>query len=827
MAEIAISEILISDLPTKEVTLAPKQVTIVRDIPTTVQPGQNEITIYGLDARVDCDSIRVEGSGHGLVTITDIQTSIVPNRLEFDDSVSDSESSESGEDDFSEDEDSVDDPVIQATNVEMEKIQEKMAMARSRISAAFAVMNILDNYGNGLQADEKKDVKKLEEFLDTYVTRRGAEAKKHHEATTEVTVREKELAKLQKQIDKRKKLLNKDRLAASKAIQQQKEKRAKEREQKKKQKERKRAEQRQFWAKQVGRVVVSLDSLGQNFVTPGSSRRSSIGEKTVRGEEMQREESSPVDVTLRLSYIVPGSGWFSRYDLSINSPSSSARLSYRAEFKNSSSETWRDAQVTLSTSQASFSGLGVRIPTLDTWNIKLATMLPAKPDGPSWEKILDAPAKLGPLLPPTPKASGALFGAPAPQSLAARRGLTFEQLAEQNIDAKALFGNPFSSGPSFGQAANHPAAIQTAPQVGASLFGGPAASYAPERPQPEQPFGSKTTSGFGSVARPTGGGLFGQPAQAPEQNQASRSLFGNVASSNTPAAPEVFDKKVPGFGQAANDPRKPFEKQENTTSTFASMELEEDDADADTRSLASTIEHQDTIKQDYGLTTAYELPGRRTLVPSLASRRHVLAELDLHSVNLTYVIVPKHRNAAFLRARIKNTSSLTLQPGRMGITVDGSFIGTITSEACGPNVFFNIPLGIDPAIEVKYAKPTVKPLSGAMFFNKEDGANFRRSCRVKNTKSNAVDVIVLDQIPVAVSEDEKLRVRVLQPAGLEKGGDEADIKMEKKTGRATASLGKNGEVKWTLRLEPKEEVRLLLEYETKVPSGSEVMSVSA
>jgi hypothetical protein len=37
MTEITTSEILISDLPTKQVTLAPQQVTIVREIPTTIQ----------------------------------------------------------------------------------------------------------------------------------------------------------------------------------------------------------------------------------------------------------------------------------------------------------------------------------------------------------------------------------------------------------------------------------------------------------------------------------------------------------------------------------------------------------------------------------------------------------------------------------------------------------------------------------------------------------------------------------------------------------------------------------------------------------------------
>lgn len=264
-------------------------------------------------------------------------------------------------------------------------------------------------------------------------------------------------------------------------------------------------------------------------------------------------------------------------------------------------------------------------------------------------------------------------------------------------------------------------------------------------------------------------------------------------------------------GQSQNSPF--------NTSASAAVELEEDGSD--TLSLTSSaLEHQDSVKQDYGMTTTYELPSRRTLAPSFVSRRHILADLDLKSVTLTYVVVPKRQEAAFLRARIKNTSSLTLRPGQVGITVDGTFVGSASLEMCGPNVFFNISLGIDPGIQVKYAKPVVKPLTGAMFFNKEDGAKFRRSCWVKNTKTTAVDLIVFDQVPV--SDDEKLRVNLLQPAGLEKEGDEADIEMEKKKGHGTATLQKNGQIKWTLRLEPREEIRLVLEYEAKVPTGSDV-----
>jgi hypothetical protein len=36
---------------------------------------------------------------------------------------------------------------------------------------------------------------------------------------------------------------------------------------------------------------------------------------------------------------------------------------------------------------------------------------------------------------------------------------------------------------------------------------------------------------------------------------------------------------------------------------------------------SNALEHQESIRQDYGLTTTYDLPGQRTLAPSSVKRR--------------------------------------------------------------------------------------------------------------------------------------------------------------------------------------------------------------
>jgi hypothetical protein len=249
-----------------------------------------------------------------------------------------------------------------------------------------------------------------------------------------------------------------------------------------------------------------------------------------------------------------------------------------------------------------------------------------------------------------------------------------------------------------------------------------------------------------------------------------------------------------------------------------------DDIDSETLSAPSNVlAFQESFRQDYGLTTTYDIHGQRTLQPSSRKRHHVIAELDLTSITLAHILIPKLRPAAFLRARIKNTSPVTLLRGKAGLTLDGTFLGTTSLPACSPDHTFALSLGVDPSILINYAKPCVRRATSG-FFAKEDCAIFTRVCFIKNTKTTPVSVLVLDQIPV--SEDERLRVNILEPKGLEKEGDRVKMEGTKGNwGKGFVIMGKGGEVKWELTLERAKEVKLVLEYEAKIPSGQKIVGL--
>ncbi|EAW25180.1 uncharacterized protein NFIA_106680 [Aspergillus fischeri NRRL 181] len=765
---VSTADILVSDLPTKSVTLTPLRATVVREIQTTIQPGQNEITIIGLDPRVDPDSIRVDGSGSA--TITDIQTDKVPRREKFEDvypEESDSELSDALETDSDEDF-GIDDSELQTVRKEIAEVEAALAKARGNQAMSLAVSNFMDGYGKKLSM-ENADAAKLNDFLQLYVQQHSVECDRHHQSIVEIKEAEKSLERLNRKRARLETAYNKAKEAALKDVRKERKKRLREREEKKKKQQQLRSERKLFWTHTVSQVVVHLDS--HSIMTPGSSRRSSIVGKA-------GSDADAVDVTLRLTYVIPGPRWVSRYDLRISTPSSSARLTYRAEFHNSCSETWRDTQVTLSTSQASFSGLEERIPQLQGWHIKLD---PNNADQPSWNNILRSLDEPGQPLQAHAKFLRQQYAEMQKANQQRLNNIPRVQMQAQQAAPVSLFGAAPAK-PTFGHA---------------SAFGAP-------------PHAAAQSGLFGSNAQQQQAQSQQQQAQSQQQAQIMPVIERGERLDSLPAS---------GFGMAmqAQGPAAPSGSSNLNPDNEDDEEDEDEDEDTQTIAAAS-LEHQDSVKQDYGLTTTYDLPGRRTLVPSSVHRRHVLAELDLKSMTLTHIIVPKIRAAAFLRARIQNTSSVTILRGRAGMTVDGTFLGTTALPNCAPNDAFNISLGVDPSILVTYAKPSVRRVGGG-FFSKEHTAVFRRTCWVKNTKSIAVDLIVSEQVPL--SEDDKLRVQILEPKGLEKEGDQAKMAMEGK-GSGSVSLAKNGEVKWILKLQPGKDIRLTLEYEARVPQGSQV-----
>ncbi|KAI6357371.1 hypothetical protein MCOR25_007674 [Pyricularia grisea] len=248
-----------------------------------------------------------------------------------------------------------------------------------------------------------------------------------------------------------------------------------------------------------------------------------------------------------------------------------------------------------------------------------------------------------------------------------------------------------------------------------------------------------------------------------------------------------------------------------------------------------TLEFQKPTLEEAGLTTTYELPGLKTLAPAPTTSKSRIATIAFTNVVFSHTVVAKYKPAAFLQAKVLNTSKLTLLNGPVGLSHDGSFIGRVSLPRCEPGHSLVVGLGVDPAVTVAYAKPEVKRGTSGLLV-RDNVSVYRRRLNLVNTRATGsgakpVTVSVLDQVPV--SQDERLRVDITLPRGLVSGGkgvpageivvhEGLSEKGDRTWGQAVAVLKQKGEIVWDVTLNPGKGVELLLEYEVACPSGEHV-----
>ena len=743
------------------------------------QPGANEVTIYGITPTADENSIKVEGRGSA--TITDLMVELVLNRDRYED-VYPSDSGDEDEDEEPRSDEEPDD--IKTLKDEIKAVDRKVQQTEEAKASATSRLRILELYGESVAKDHPDNIV---DCISTYEEERKKAFNIFHSCEKDITDLKKRGMQTRKKVQKLESKVLKAKAKASRAEEKQKEHEEREREKKKQAKRQLKLDRVKFWPKKVYKVIVSIDGVAE--LTPASSRRgsvSSIGKHS--------DESS--NISLSLSYITNAASWSPRYDLSLNTPSNSGTILYRAEYSNATSEIWRDAKVVLSTSETSFQGLGEPIPQMQPWHIDLSKSGFGN-TGPnsalysnheqSYKHVNPSSITAKPNVPRETLFGLETLAAPMQQMLNEQQTHQIHMLNRQRQGGnKQHANNNFASNWS---------------SVAQGRLDAPPYQAQQLLQQPQQQAQAFSLANYGQAS---GGGLFGS-----QQNAVSRSAA-------PPPAPT-------GFGALPA-----------TSLTEVGNELQSQGFGGDGDTLMPEMPSLDILESSWsesGMTANYDVPGLRTIKPSFTLRRHRIASVNLKEIHLSHLIVPKLRAAAFLKARIRNNSSVTLLRGPVGVTLDGSFLGNTSLPRSSSGEAFSLNLGVDPAVTISYAKPTVRK-SESGILNKEKSNVYLRTCTITNTKSNRlIEGLYLDQVPV--SNDEKLKVDVIQPSGLRREGDSARSgkgvapfgKEDSKWGKATAIFKKAGEVCVDFKIEGGKSVKFTVEYETRHPSQDIVVSL--
>ncbi|VUC24869.1 unnamed protein product [Clonostachys rosea] len=784
MESISKAEYNVRNLKTRSVTLFPSRAQICRelkDIP--LHPGTNEITIIGLSPTVDEQSIKVEGSGSAI--ISDIAVESLPNRDIFEDIYPEFEQDKTKEteDDVSESDEEpefLESPELQAAKNHVKDLLDLYKAAEESERAAEKRQASLDSTTVTLNWESKVDV---EETMDSVSRARDKLATRRIEAARRQRELSQPLAKARQQADRLDKLHRREkaratqeakriRLAKTKAKLQE----SRREEERLKEKARKRKECEKFWPKYCYAVRIQLVA---NAFTPTASRRGSVSSDVDMVVELASPDvnEQPRTIDLVLSYVTTSAHWSPSYDLQLSTTNATGLLCFDAQIHNTTSETWDKCKITLSTSLAAFSGLDETMPPLVPWHLELAPTSKKAAAAADDNAVLYS--KEEKMYKAKPLSS---WGKKNPTSVEKSRSEMFGTSSAPVLPPMA----------SMNLAHNQMAISQAQYQQNLQLQAQRAQQLAQQQQAQQQQAQQ-------------------QLAQRQQQQQQQQQQMQIPMQQMQQKQQQMPQRNIQTFlNQPAGESTVPLSPEAGSTTSTEDLQQ---------------LDFQESLVEEMGFSTSYDLPGLKTLAPKSNPSKQRVARLNFSNIHLCHTIVPKYRSAAYLSAKMLNSSKLTLLRGQVGVTLDGSFMGRTTLPKCGCGQNINLSLGVDPAIRVGYSAPEMKRATSG-FFTKEDIKLYERTIRVENTRTTVeapVKLIVSDQVPL--SKNENLRVELLKPEGLVVGAEsqpagEPGKDNDESWGSAKAHLRKTGTVDWLVALQPGKSVKLSLEYLVATPIGN-------
>jgi hypothetical protein len=199
------------------------------------------------------------------------------------------------------------------------------------------------------------------------------------------------------------------------------------------------------------------------------------------------------------------------------------------------------------------------------------------------------------------------------------------------------------------------------------------------------------------------------------------------------------------------------------------------------------VENQTTV--DFEINTPYSIK---------SDNQNYTVEMETYNLpaDYQYFSVPKIDKDAFLLARIQNWEKYNLLEGEANIFFEGTYVGKTLMDVRYASDTLEISLGRDKQVSVNREK--VKDFTDKQFIGNKKEETRAYKISVKNNKSQSINLIILDQVPVSSNDEIQVSVQ-----------EKSKAKIEEKT----------GEVKWEFSLEPGKSEEFELKYSVKYPKN--------
>ena len=282
----------------------------------------------------------------------------------------------------------------------------------------------------------------------------------------------------------------------------------------------------------------------------------------------------------------------------------------------------------------------------------------------------------------------------------------------------------------------------------------------------------------------------GRATAAPELNMLSVDFEQPVPVASPPPAPSP----VAGMAREATD---------RSVMPRAKLAMPEAAKSADMKEEAATETKAETSATAF--QSVFAIPGRSTVKAQSEVKRVLIEQLSVDP-QLVVRTVPRLDTTAYLYARtLWPKDRAPAMPGQVALFRDGVFVGNGRMAQLAPGEEAELGFGADDRIKVKRnVTEDKKGETGTFSTSKIEERNF--TIEVKNLHQRAVQVAVLDRVPVSMQKDITVDMTVKGPQPTKR-----DVQ------------GRRGVSIWDMKLEPDEEKTVAFGYRVTYPPDKRVI----
>jgi hypothetical protein len=194
-------------------------------------------------------------------------------------------------------------------------------------------------------------------------------------------------------------------------------------------------------------------------------------------------------------------------------------------------------------------------------------------------------------------------------------------------------------------------------------------------------------------------------------------------------------------------------------------------------------------------TVEFEISMPYTLMSDSKSYAVEMAEFEVPAY-YEYYCVPKIEKDAFLIANISDWEKYKLLEGEANLFFEGTYTGKSVLDVRFIKDTLSLSLGRDKNVSVTREK--IKDVKTKQFIGTKQEDIRAWEIAVRNNRDQQINMLVIDQVPVPMNTEIELEIS-------DKSGAEYN--------------DKNGEIKWSFKLNPKDRKDLKLKYSVKYPKN--------